>query len=82
MTTHYVAMNSSIPRAPWPDNFPDVVIHGDLQTRDKHPNLPIAKAGNAGMALALVRDLLNEAATERIAATLQGRMPFVGKHPA
>ena len=77
MTTHYVAMNSSIPRAPWPDNFPDVVIHGDLQTRDKHPNLPMAKAGNAGAALALVRDLLNEAVIERIAATLQGRMPFV-----
>ena len=70
-------MNVSIPRSPWPDNFPDVVIHGDLQTRDKHPNLSMAKAGNAGAALALVRDLLNETAIQKLAATLQGRTPFI-----
>jgi hypothetical protein len=71
------AMTIFTPRSPWPDSFPDVVIHGDLQTRNKHPNLSIAKAGNAGAALALVRDFLNDAAIERLATMLQGRTPFV-----
>jgi hypothetical protein len=57
-------MNVVIPRAPWPDGFPDVVIHADLQRRNRHPNLSIAKAGNAGAALALVRDLLSDAAID------------------
>jgi hypothetical protein len=55
-------MSIVIPRAPWPQHFPDVVIHGDLQRRNKHPNLAIAKAGNASAALALARDLLSETA--------------------
>jgi hypothetical protein len=65
------------PRSPWPENFPDVIIHGDLQTRNKHPNLAIAKAGNAGAALALARDFLNDTAVERLADMLKGRTPYV-----
>ncbi|MBV1702925.1 MAG: hypothetical protein KGQ46_14010 [Hyphomicrobiales bacterium] len=70
-------MNIPIPRSRWPENFPDVVIHGDLRTRDKHPYLPMAKAGSANAALALVRDLLNGVAIERIAGLLQGRAPII-----
>jgi len=65
------------PRSPWPESFPDVIIHGDLQTRNKHPNLAIAKAGNAGAALALARDFLDDTAVERLADLLKGRTPYV-----
>jgi len=70
-------MSIVIPRVPWPKRFPDVVIHGNLQQRNKHPNLAIAKAGNAGAALALVRDLMNETALRQLDNLLQGRKPFV-----
>jgi hypothetical protein len=71
------SMNIVIPRTPWPQRFPDVVIHGDLQRRNKHPNLAIAKAGNAGAALALVRDLLSETAIGQLESLLRGRHTFV-----
>jgi hypothetical protein len=70
-------MNTIVPRTPWPKDFPDVVIHGDLRTRNKHPNLAIAKAGNAGAALALVRDLLSEDAIKQLGDRLGSRKPFV-----
>jgi hypothetical protein len=54
-----------------------VVIHGDLQPRNRHPKLAIAKAGDAAAALALVRDLLSEVAIRRLRGLLQGRQPFV-----
>jgi hypothetical protein len=69
-------MNVAIPRAPWPQDFPDVVIHGDLQRRNKHPNLAIAKAGNPGAALALVRDLLSDVAIGAFENLLQRGSPF------
>ncbi len=72
-----VAMNISIPRSPWPDNFPDVVLHGNLQTRDKHPNLSLAKAGSAEAALDLVHELLSDTATDYIAELLKGRTPVI-----
>jgi orotate phosphoribosyltransferase-like protein len=70
-------MNVVIPRTPWPEHSADVVIHGDLQRRNRHPNLAIAKAGNAGAALALVRDLLSDTAIETLASLLQGRKPVI-----
>jgi hypothetical protein len=70
-------MSIVIPRAQWPNAFPDVIIHGDLPTRNKHPNLSIAKAGNAGAALALVRDLLSDAAIGVLETLVSGRRPFV-----
>jgi hypothetical protein len=70
-------MNIVIPRVPFPERFPDVVIHGDLQPRNRHPKLAIAKAGDAAAALALVRDLLSEVAISRLRGLLQGRQPFV-----
>jgi hypothetical protein len=48
-----------------------------LQRRNKHPNLAIAKAGNAGVALALVRDLMSETALRHLERLLEGRRPFV-----
>jgi hypothetical protein len=71
------SMNIVIPRAPWPEHFPDVVVHGDLQRRNKHPNFAIAKAGDAGAALLLVHDLLSEEAISHLESLLQGRQPFV-----
>lgn len=67
----------NIPRAPWPHTFPEVVIHGDLLTRNRHPNLAIAKAGDAKAALTLAHDLLAEAAIERLRVLLRGRSPFL-----
>jgi hypothetical protein len=37
-------MSVVIPRAQWPEHFPDVVIHGDLQRRNRHPNLADSKS--------------------------------------
>jgi hypothetical protein len=71
-------MNVVIPRAPWPKDFPDVVIHGGVQRRNRHPNLAIAKAGNAGAALALARDLLSDAAIGELKNLLKhGRTPVL-----
>lgn len=70
-------MSAVIPRAPWPEHFPDVIIHGDLQTRNKHPNLAIAKAGNVGAALVVVRDLLSATAVRQLDSLLSGRKPLV-----
>ena len=53
------------------------MIHGDLQRRHRHPNLAIAKAGNASAALALARDLLSDTATGKLEKLLQGRKPFL-----
>ncbi|MEY2925623.1 MAG: hypothetical protein RL367_100 [Pseudomonadota bacterium] len=45
-------------RLPWPPDFPDVVIHTDVRTRDAHPGYKAAKAGDAEAALTLASDLL------------------------
>jgi hypothetical protein len=47
-----------IPRAPWPDDFPPVVLHTTVKVRDAHPANAAAKSGDAAAALALSRDLL------------------------
>lgn len=70
-------MDVTISRAPWPENFPEVVVHGRLPDRNRHPEFAIAKAGNAGAALSLVRDLMNDAAMDRLRAMLIGRQPFL-----
>jgi hypothetical protein len=67
----------NISRAPWPNTFPEVVIHCDLPSRNRHPNFANAKAGDAKAALALARDLLAEAAIDRLRVLLGERRPFV-----
>jgi adenine/guanine phosphoribosyltransferase-like PRPP-binding protein len=57
-------MSLVIARAPWPERFPDVIVHGELRARNDHPDFPAAKTGDAQAAGRLTRDLLS---TERIA---------------
>lgn len=53
-------MTNALPiRLPWPPDFPDVVIHTDVRTRDRHPSYAAAKAGDAEAALVLASDLLS-----------------------
>ncbi len=48
-------------RLPWPDIFPDVVVHTSVARRDAHPDYPAAKAGDPDAALSLALDLLDDA---------------------
>ncbi|MBS0474321.1 MAG: phosphoribosyltransferase [Proteobacteria bacterium] len=53
-------MTNALPiRLPWPSDFPDVVIHTVVRTRDRHPGYAAAKAGDAETALMLASDLLS-----------------------
>jgi hypothetical protein len=53
-------MEDDLPiRLPWPANFPDVVIHTDLRSRDGHPGYAEAKSGDADADLILSTDLLS-----------------------
>jgi hypothetical protein len=47
------------PRVPWPDNFPDVIVHGEEKARDAHPSYLAAKSGDAASALCLAMDFLD-----------------------
>lgn len=49
-------------RVPWPADFPEVVIHTDVRSRDAHAGYGNAKAGDAEWALVLAIDLLRDAA--------------------
>lgn len=67
-------MNNALPiRLPWPADFPKVVIHTDLRSRDNHPGYTAAKAGDAEAALMLATDLLSLDGTERLRALLGNR---------
>ncbi len=46
-------------RLPWPREFPEIVIHTNVATRDAHPLYTQAKSGNAAAALSLANDLLD-----------------------
>ena len=46
-------------RLPWPANFPDVIIHTEVRTRDEHVGYRAAKAGDADAALTLATELLD-----------------------
>ena len=69
-------MSRTVPRTPWPEGFPDVVVHGKLPARNNHPNYAAAKAGNAEAALGLVRDLLTDEGLHQLRAWLQGHQPL------
>ncbi len=58
------------PRCAWPVDFPDVIIHSELATRNHHPAYGKAKAGNAEAAVTLVRDLLNADALALLQRTI------------
>jgi hypothetical protein len=54
------------PRAPWPDDFPDVIVHGEEKARDAHPCYVAAKSGDAASALRLAFDFLDSAKVDQI----------------
>lgn len=61
------------PRSPWPPEFPDIIIHGDLRARNAHPSYALAKSGDADAAKVLVEDMLSVEATRQIANLLAER---------
>ncbi|MFM5907172.1 MAG: hypothetical protein ACKOPO_06255, partial [Novosphingobium sp.] len=71
---HVEPMNDDFPtRLPWPANFPDVVIHTDVRTRDSHPGYAAAKSGDADAGLMLAADLLSPDGLAHIQALVRGR---------
>ena len=57
-------------RVPWPPDFPDVVIHTDVKTRDAHPAYAAAKSGDPDAAFELAFNLLNDAAVDYLGDAL------------
>lgn len=53
-------------RAPWPDDFPSVVIHTEVTTRDAVPEYKAAKSGDADAALTLAILLASNQAIARL----------------
>jgi hypothetical protein len=53
-------------RLPWPADFPEVIIHTSVRSRDAHYNYVAAKGGDADAALELAIDLLNDAAISNL----------------
>jgi hypothetical protein len=67
-------MSNSLPiRLPWLPDFPDVVIHTDVRTRDNHPGYAAAKAGDAEAALMLASDLLSHEGIARLRDVIDHR---------
>ena len=60
-------------RVPWPPDFPDVVIHTDVKTRDAHYNYAAAKSGDPDAALELAIDLINDDAVESLRELIGNR---------
>jgi hypothetical protein len=52
-------MTLPIPRTPWPANFPDVIVHSDLKTRDADPDFTAAKSGDPVAAYRLAYRLID-----------------------
>jgi hypothetical protein len=70
-------MNVSIPRTPWPVNFPDVIIHCALRERNVHPTYSAAKRGDITAAQQLVDDLLSPNSLQDIVQLLGSRRPLI-----
>jgi hypothetical protein len=64
-------------RIRWPAEFPDVVIHTDVRTRDAHKDYSDAKAGDADAALALALELISERAVRSLRELIGDRNPLV-----
>jgi hypothetical protein len=47
------------PRTPWPDNFPNVIVHTEEKVRDGHPDYTAGKSGDVGAGLQLAADLMD-----------------------
>lgn len=65
------------PRLAWPADFPDVIIHTDVLTRDAHAAYRAAKAGDPDAALALAGELINDNAVRVVRQTLGTRPAYL-----
>jgi hypothetical protein len=65
------------PRTPWPDGFPDVVLHAAQSAVLQHERYQAAKAGDAAAALDLVDKQLSIAALQRIVTLIGDRKPIL-----
>ena len=75
-------MNVIIPRTPWPENFPDVVVHHSIKTRNNHPDYAMAKAGDAAaqvLAVALLTDDKLDAVRRLVGASKPLVVPVAAK---
>ena len=70
-------MSELPPRTPWPADFPNVVTHTSVVERDGHPHYQAAKAGDGAAAVALARDLINDAAVTELHRIIGEREPFL-----
>lgn len=70
-------MTTLIHRSPWQPDFPEVVIHSDLSSRNGHPAYSAAKSGDAEAAKRLVEDLLTAQGIEDLRALLAGQRPIL-----
>jgi adenine/guanine phosphoribosyltransferase-like PRPP-binding protein len=60
-------MSEDLPtRTPWQPNFPDVILHTDVTTRDSDPDYHAGKSGDPDAALLLARRLLKDEATAAV----------------
>ena len=75
---HFETMNEEFPtRHLWPANFPEVVIHTDVRSRDSHPGYAAAKSGDADAGLMLAADLLSPDGLARIQVLVGGLPTFL-----
>ena len=70
-------MQHAFQRTPWPPDFPDVIVHGDVRVRNGHASYQAAKSGSAEAAVALVSDMLTLDGLEAMRKLLGGRNPLV-----
>ena len=64
-------------RAPWPADFPEVVVHATVALRDAHPDYAAAKSGAREPAVRLACALLSDAAVARLRDALGHRKPII-----
>ena len=68
-----MSIMSSMFRTTWANNFPDVVVHTTVKTRDAHACYQRAKSGDAEAALSLALELLSAAAVEALRDLIASR---------
>jgi hypothetical protein len=64
-------------RTPWPPNFPDVILHTDVPTRDADPDYHAAKSGDTDAAPLLARRLLKDEAAAALGRLIGERHAFL-----
>lgn len=64
-------------RTPWPANFPDVIVHTSVRTRDAHHGYLAAKGGDPDAALELAIDLIDDEAIAALQMVIGERQPLL-----